>query len=442
MEENPDNNVAKRAGNPTDLPTEDLRWTPGPVDEVDESAGASQGSIDAAAIDRENARASEQRQANPWAAPFGRPPSQAGQPGQLWQAGQAPVHYGQPQPFGQSPQPYYQQPAQPSWPWPQNPPPSQPNDWSGAASAGWQYPPQNQGQPGQIPVQAPGTYVAGADVAGAPGSGGDARTGGGGRSRILGLVLVSALLSAALAGAGTYLAFTLTRPASTSASPGTGQAANVQTISLTQNDAIVRVATLVKPSVVTIATTGLSGLSPFSVPSSGAGSGFIVSSDGLILTNNHVVAGASTLTVTLDDTRQLPATVVTTDVTHDLALVKIDASGLTPVTLGDSSKIQVGQLAIAIGSPLGTFTDSVTQGIVSGTDRSITVGDQATRTEESLSGLIQTDAAINPGNSGGPLLDASGAAIGIITATASDAQGVGFAIPINQAKSFIATATK
>jgi S1-C subfamily serine protease len=452
MEENPDNQVAKRAGNPTDLPNEDLRWTPGPVDEVNESAGASQGSSDEGAIDRENARASGQRQDNPWAGPFGQPPSQAGRPGQLWQAGQASVPLGQAQSFGQSTQPYpqpyqpqppqqgYQQPAQPSWPWPQNRPPSQPNDWSGAASAGWQYPPQNQGQPGQ--VSAPGTYGTGADGAGAPGSGGGARTGGGGRSRILGLVLVSALLSAALSGAGTYLAFTLARPASSSVSPGTGQAANVQTISLTQNDAIVRVATLVKPSVVTIATTGLSGLSPFSVPSSGAGSGFIVSSDGLILTNNHVVAGASTLTVTLDDTRQLPATVVTTDVTHDLALVKIDASGLTPVTLGDSSKIQVGQLAIAIGSPLGTFTDSVTQGIVSGTDRSITVGDQATRTEESLSGLIQTDAAINPGNSGGPLLDASGAAIGIITATASDAQGVGFAIPINQAKSFIATATK
>jgi S1-C subfamily serine protease len=252
---------------------------------------------------------------------------------------------------------------------------------------------------------------------------------------------VSALLSAALSGAGTYVAFSLTRNTGSS-TPAALQSSNAQTISLTQSDAIVRVASLVKPSVVTITTTGLSGFSPFSVPSSGAGSGFIVSADGLILTNNHVVTGASTLTVTLDDTRQLPATVVTTDVAHDMALVKINASGLTPVTLGDSSKVQVGQLAIAIGSPLGTFTDSVTQGIISGTNRSITVGDQATRSEESLSGLIQTDAAINPGNSGGPLLDASGAAVGIITATASDAQGVGFAIPINQAKSLISQATK
>jgi S1-C subfamily serine protease len=264
-----------------------------------------------------------------------------------------------------------------------------------------------------------------------------------GRNRVLGLVLVSALLSAALSGAGTYLAFTLTRSSGTGGNPAaTGQSTTVQTISLSQNDAIVRVATLVKPSVVTITTSGLSGLSPFSVPSSGAGSGFIITADGLILTNNHVVTGASTLTVTLDDTRQMAATVVATDTVRDLALVKINASGLTPVTLGDSSKVQVGQLAIAIGSPLGTFTDSVTQGIISGTNRSITVGDQATRTEESLSGLIQTDAAINPGNSGGPLLDASGSAIGIITATASDAQGVGFAIPINQAKELIAKAQK
>ena len=127
---------------------------------------------------------------------------------------------------------------------------------------------------------------------------------------------------------------------------------------------------------------------------------------------------------------------------HDLALVKVDANGLTPVTLGDSSAIQVGQMAIAIGSPLGTFTDSVTQGIVSGIDRSITVGDQASRSQEDLTGLIQTDAAINPGNSGGPLLDASGSVIGIVVASASSAQDMGFAIPINQAKSMIAAATK
>jgi S1-C subfamily serine protease len=133
---------------------------------------------------------------------------------------------------------------------------------------------------------------------------------------------------------------------------------------------------------------------------------------------------------------------VATDPAHDLALVKVDATGLTPVTLGDSSSVQVGQLAIAIGSPLGTFTDSVTQGIVSGVNRTITVSEQGTRNQESLTGLIQTDAAINPGNSGGPLLDASGSVIGIITASSSNAQDMGFAIPINQAKSMIAAAIK
>ena len=167
-----------------------------------------------------------------------------------------------------------------------------------------------------------------------------------------------------------------------------------------------------------------------------------MSSDGLILTNNHVVAGAKSLTVTMDDTSQLPATVVLTDATLDLAVIRVNATGLKAATLGDSDSLQVGQLAIAIGSPLGTFTDSVTQGIVSGLDRSITAANRGSRTSEDLSGLIQTDAAINPGNSGGPLLDAGGSVIGIITATASNAQDMGFAIPINQAKALIAEASK
>ena len=136
------------------------------------------------------------------------------------------------------------------------------------------------------------------------------------------------------------------------------------------------------------------------------------------------------------------AKVVVTDVAHDLAVIKVSATGLKAATLGDSGSVQVGQLAIAIGSPLGTFTDSVTQGIVSGLDRSITAGNQGSRTSEDLTGLIQTDAAINPGNSGGPLLDASGSVIGIITASASNAQDMGFAIPINQAKTLIASASK
>jgi S1-C subfamily serine protease len=259
-----------------------------------------------------------------------------------------------------------------------------------------------------------------------------------GLRRVAPLVLVAALLSALLSAAGTYVAVSVAYKAP-QAAPAAASS-NAQLVSLTESDAIVRVASAVKPSVVTITTSGVSNLSPFSVPETGAGSGFIVSATGLILTNNHVVTGATTLTVTLDDTTQLSGTVVANDPTHDLALVKVTGTNLTPVTLGDSGTIQVGQLAIAIGSPLGTFTDSLTQGIVSGTNRSITVSDQSTRTTESLSGLIQTDAAINPGNSGGPLLDAGGNVIGIITASASNSQGMGFAIPINQAKQMIAQA--
>jgi serine protease Do len=259
------------------------------------------------------------------------------------------------------------------------------------------------------------------------------------------LILATALLSASLSAAGTYVAFTVSprpvvaAPTALAAAPS-ATSAPAQVVSLTQSQAIVRVVNLVKPSVVTINTTGTTGAGRRTAQFSGSGSGFIVDSKGLILTNNHVIMDSSTLSVTLVDGRELPATVVKADATHDLALIKIDATGLTPVALGDSSKAEVGQLAIAIGSPLGTFTDSVTSGIISGLDRSITVGDQTSSFTENLSGLLQTDAAINPGNSGGPLLDANGNVVGIVTAASSSAQDIGFAIPINQAKQLIAAA--
>ena len=236
------------------------------------------------------------------------------------------------------------------------------------------------------------------------------------RGGIARLVLATAALSAAISGVGMSVAVFVTRPAP--------------------------VAAAVKPSVVTITAAGVTGVSPFSVPATGAGSGFVVAANGLILTNYHVVAGASSLTVTLDDTRQVAASVVGTDAPHDLAVIKVSVAGLVPVTMGDSDTVRVGQLAIAIGSPLGTLTDSVTQGIVSGIDRTVTVGDRAAKTEKNLSGLIQTDAAVNPGNSGGPLLDANGSVVGVITASVGGAQGMGFAVPIKQAIGLISTATK
>ena len=202
---------------------------------------------------------------------------------------------------------------------------------------------------------------------------------------------------------------------------------------------LVDVVKAVSPAVVTItaegitstdATTGMTGTG------TAKGSGVIFDANGLILTNHHVVAGnPSRLTVTLKDGRTLEATIYGIDTLTDLAIVKVNETGLPTVTIGDSAAVQVGQQAIAIGSPLGEFSDSVTSGIVSALGRSIDVEN------ESLTNLIQTDTAINPGNSGGPLLDASGNVIGINTAVAGNSQGIGFAIPINIARPLLAQAS-
>ena len=167
----------------------------------------------------------------------------------------------------------------------------------------------------------------------------------------------------------------------------------------------------------------------------------ILTQDGYILTNRHVVEGSSSLSVELETGEVLPATLVEVADDRDLALVKVDATGLTAARIGDSGSIRVGQTAIAIGSPLGTYTETVTKGIVSGLGRTVTVQDEATGRPTTLEDLIQTDAAINPGNSGGPLLDAGGAVIGINTAVASSAEGLGFAIPIAEAADLISRAT-
>lgn len=199
------------------------------------------------------------------------------------------------------------------------------------------------------------------------------------------------------------------------------------------------VVAVARVSVVTITAHGMSTgrFSPFNMPSTGVGSGIVVTSTGLILTNYHVVEGAQKLTVQTADDQQLNATVVTTDETHDLAVIRAAGGTLTPMTLGDSDKIEVGQTVLAIGSPLGEFTETVTRGIVSALDRSITVGDELTGQAKQLSGLIQTDAAINPGNSGGPLIDERGQVVGINSAVSRAAEGIGFAIPINAAKQLV-----
>jgi len=199
------------------------------------------------------------------------------------------------------------------------------------------------------------------------------------------------------------------------------------------------VVALARETVVTITTRGSAGgrLSPFDVPLSGVGSGVVVTSSGLILTNYHVIEGARALTVTSAAGRDLSATVVITDVEHDLAVIRTEDGGLPAAVLGDSAELKVGQTVLAIGSPLGEYTETVTRGIVSALDRSITVGDDQSGRTSSLSGLIQTDAAINPGNSGGPLIDEQGRVVGINTAVSRSAEGIGFAIPINDAKELI-----
>jgi S1-C subfamily serine protease len=168
----------------------------------------------------------------------------------------------------------------------------------------------------------------------------------------------------------------------------------------------------------------------------GTGSGVIVDRDGLIITNGHVVGNADQVTVILDDGTILDGTVAGVDTLTDFALVTVDGADLPAVTMGDSSDLRVGQLAISIGNPLGRFPSSAAVGIISGLDRSIGVfgGSQG---GERLNHLIQTDAAINSGNSGGALFDGDGELIGITTAEAGINDGIGFALPIDLAKPII-----
>ena len=198
----------------------------------------------------------------------------------------------------------------------------------------------------------------------------------------------------------------------------------------------------INPAVVDITTQSLS-YSFFGGPTTqqGAGTGMILTSNGYILTNNHVLpVDSSTVSVTLSSGKTYSAQTIATNSTLDLALLKINATGLPTVTIGDSSQAQIGESVIAIGNALGQYQNSVTEGIISGLNRSVTAVDQNSATGgESLTGLLQTDASINPGDSGGPLVDiSSGSVIGMDTAVSSSGQGLGFAIPINQVKAFVA----
>jgi S1-C subfamily serine protease len=168
----------------------------------------------------------------------------------------------------------------------------------------------------------------------------------------------------------------------------------------------------------------------------GTGSGVIYTQDGYIITNNHVVESAQQITVTLASGESLPGKVVGTDAENDIAVVKIDKSGLPAISMGDSDNLVVGQLAVAVGSPFG-FEQTVTSGIISALHRSVAAGSQQSGQSEVLTDLIQTDAPINPGNSGGALCDGNAKLIGVNAVIASQSggsEGIGFAIPINTAK--------
>ena len=193
-----------------------------------------------------------------------------------------------------------------------------------------------------------------------------------------------------------------------------------------------QIASVVSPSVVAITTEQMSSSQTWFggyYVQSGAGSGVIISQDGYILTCAHVVSGATSVKVQLNGSDEsYDATVVGQDSTSDIAVLKIDATGLTPAVIGDSDALAVGEVAVAVGNPLGTLSNTVTDGIVSALNRQVTV-------QNNDMTLIQTDASISPGNSGGGLFNANGELIGIVNAKSSysEAEGIGFAIPINTA---------
>ncbi|MGH2428069.1 MAG: S1C family serine protease [Candidatus Limnocylindria bacterium] len=211
----------------------------------------------------------------------------------------------------------------------------------------------------------------------------------------------------------------------------------VSDVRIEESSAVISAVEQVAPSVVTIQSSG----GGFLDGASGTGSGFIFDGRGWILTNKHVVQDARDLTVILNDGRRFPASVYGVDTLTDLAIVKIEGENFAAAPIGSSARLEAGQLAIAIGSPLGLqYESTVTTGVVSGLGRQITAADASRTSAETLNNLIQTDAAINPGNSGGPLVNSAGQVIGVNTAVSTSAQGLGFAIPIDVAKPIMAQA--
>ncbi len=279
---------------------------------------------------------------------------------------------------------------------------------------------------------------------------------------IVAVIIVSAVTSAAVGGVVGYLAASTQDPivvtTSSDAPADIVRILDGDTVVVQEESAVIDVVERVSPAVVSIivsqevSSSGGPFDDPrfrqfFGLPSGeselqqvGGGTGFLISEDGVILTNKHVVAEDNAqYEVITNEGESFEATVLARDPTNDIAVIKIDIENAPTVELGDSSALQVGQRVVAIGNALGQFGNTVSTGVISGISRSITAGSARGGGTDELANVIQTDSAINPGNSGGPLLDISGKVIGINTAIAQNAQNIGFALPINDAKADVAS---
>lgn len=242
------------------------------------------------------------------------------------------------------------------------------------------------------------------------------------------MLIVSILCSAALGFGGGYLANNMNKTSSGSININKVEASNTSSSGKSTANTTSDIVKKTADSVVEIATEGVkTGVFAQQYVVKGAGSGVIISEDGYIITNHHVIEGANSVTVTLrDGNTSYTAAVIGSDSDNDIALLKVDAKGLTPATFGDSSKLAVGDYVVAIGNPLGELGGTVTDGIISALARDVTIEDQNMT-------LLQTNAQISPGNSGGGLFNANGELIGIVNAkdSATEVEGIAFAIPIN-----------
>ncbi|MFZ1249991.1 MAG: trypsin-like peptidase domain-containing protein [Candidatus Microsaccharimonas sp.] len=259
------------------------------------------------------------------------------------------------------------------------------------------------------------------------------------KSKALIITLVSVFSAIILLSAGVIGGALAYRAFSPNASPAF-TAVNDGNATITESESsIAAVAEKVAPSVVSIVTETQS--QRFSDSSSqAAGTGIVVSANGYIMTNNHVIDGASKVSV-VDNSgeRYEDVSVVGRDPLNDIAFLKVTSNNqFSPAELGNSSSVRIGQQVVAIGNALGQYNNTVTSGIISGTGRPVTASTTDGQTE-TLTDLIQTDASINPGNSGGPLLNMSGQVIGVNTAIAEDANGIGFSIPINSTKGVLSS---